>query len=242
VSVAGSFAFADSSGTELLALDELTHPRFVSSAICGNGRHVRLRHVRTQSVRPESTHRQVAANFRNEAGEVFRIAGATVTPDETCFIAADSMLPRNARAVRPATDSACQPTHAASLARVAGRAVVHCSYLGDIASGAKAVAVQFATIDTSALAAVGLVQDSVILYNALPARYRGPDDSTWRVDDGGVFDPKAIRVLFVARLPQGYSAAFVWSGAEGESDQLAVADSTVHARAAVIGYRYWSPH
>jgi hypothetical protein len=242
VSVAGSFAFANTTGTQLLSLDVIPDPRSVTNAICGDGRHLRLQHVRTQSVHPESTHRQVAANFDNEAGEVFQVVGDTATPDETCFLAADSMLAKNAGAVRPIAEAACQRGDAASLAQIAGRAVVRCAYLGEVTWGGKLVAAQFATIDTSALAAVGLVEDSVLLYYALPAHYRGPDDSTWRVDDGGVFDPEAIRVLFIARLPQGYSAAFVWAAAEGEIDKVVLTDSTVHARTLVTGYRYWSPH
>jgi hypothetical protein len=241
VSLAGSFGFVNSTGTELLSLDAIPDPRSVSSAICGEGKQLRLLHVRTQSVQPESTHRQVAAYFGNEGGEVFQVLGDTAVPNETCFLAADSMLARSAGGVRPTAEAACQQVDMASLVQIAGRAVVRCAYLGEVIGGAKLIATQFATIGTSALAAVALVDDSVLLYHALPAQYRDSDDSTWRVDDGGVFEPEAIRVLFVARLPQGYSAAFVWPAAEGESDELVVTESTFHARRAVTGYRYWSP-
>ena len=116
-----------------------------------------------------------------------------------------------------------------------------CWQLAGIDDGSRFLAVHFANADTSALAGVALARDSVHLFFPLPGRYDGPGGSVWRVDDGGIFDPDAIRFLFAARLPQGYAAAFLWAGAEGESEQLVVADSTPHARSALTAYRYWSP-
>ena len=240
VALAGAFAFVNETGTELLSLDRNLAPDSYSAAICGQGRYP-VRYVRTQGERPETTHRQVAGNFANEPGNVFQLEGGSATPNETCFLTIASALPRIAAAPRPLDRAACGASQMAQLARLAGRNVVKCWRLAEIEGGSQFVAVQFIHVDTSALAAVALVRDTVLLFHALPARYSGPGESSWRVDDGGVFDPSAIRLLFTAVLPRGHAAALLWAGAEGESDELVIADSTVRTRSAVVAYRYWSP-
>lgn len=241
VSLEGSFGFGNGSGTELLSLEPILDPQTVTSAICGEGKAIRVQYVRTQGALPETTHRQVAANFDSEGGQVFQVVGDVAVPNETCFLAADSMLTRSSGGVRPSVEAVCRQSDTESLQSVAGRRVERCANLGETGAGARVVVAQFATEGTSALAALALVEDTVILYHALPAESHDLGTSTWRVDDGGIFDPESIRMLFVAELPQGLAAAFLWAGAEGESDVLVVAKSTIHSSSAVTGYRYWSP-
>lgn len=241
VSLTGTFAFANETGTELLALEPSVTPHLYSAAVCGDSRRFRVHYVRTQSGRLETSHRQVADNFGNEPGDVFQPEGGTAAPNETCYLATDSMVLRIIAARRTLDRTTCRGAEAASLVRLASREVLNCWHLAAMEGGVQFVPVHFANVDTSALAAVALVQDSVLLFYALPGQYGGPGESIWRVDDDGVFDPDAIRLLFAARLPQGHAVAFVWAGAEGESDRLVVADSTGHAQSAVVAYRYWSP-
>jgi hypothetical protein len=135
----------------------------------------------------------------------------------------------------------CRDEDVADLTRHAGRELLECWHLTSFDDGTQALAAQFVTVDTIALAAVALVQDRVTLFHALLGRYSGPGESVWRVDDGGVFNPDAIRFLFVAQLPRAQAAALLWTGAEGESAELMAADSTGHARSILTNYRYWSP-
>lgn len=241
VSVGGSFGFGNADGSELLSLDSIPDPRSVSTAICAGGRKIRVQYARRQIANPESTHRQTAANFRNEAGEVFRVVEGSAVPNETCFLASDSIFAKNAEGVRISTDAVCGQMDTEGLSRVAGRRIERCSVLGEAFGRARVIAAQFATAGTSALAAIALVGDSVILYHALPAESRDSNGSTWRVDDGGEFDPGSIRPLFAVELQRGVGMAFMWTGAEGESEALVLADSTIHSRNVVTGYRYWSP-
>jgi len=70
---------------------------------------------------------------------------------------------------------------------------------------------------------------------------RGPYESVWRVDDQGVFSPGDFEILFVAQLSHAYVMANTWVGAEGESDELLLADSTAEFRTIIKDYRYWAP-
>jgi hypothetical protein len=103
------------------------------------------------------------------------------------------------------------------------------------------LAVQFATIDSNALAGLVVVRGRSLLFQDFPAVYRGPDQSVWRVDDEGVFSPRDFAILFVAQLSRSYVMAITWAGTEGESDELLVADSTDMFRTVTKAYRYWVP-
>ena len=239
--LAGSFAYVDSTGTEVLALASLRDRSAIRGAVCSNGKPFQVHYERTQQEQKGNTHRQIAQNFRNERGDVFRLLGGAARPSETCFLTTDSLFLRNAGTVQPLSPTDCLQQQAGTLARIGGREVVHCWRIAQVSWGAELLAAQFVTIDTSALAGLALVQDSILLFYGIPATYRGADEDIWRVDDQGVFSPETFGFLFAARLPTGYGLALTWAGAEGESDKLLVADSTPVAREIVADYRYWAP-
>jgi hypothetical protein len=66
-------------------------------------------------------------------------------------------------------------------------------------------------------------------------------DSSWKVGDGGVWDPASLRPLFVLRLPDGeYDLGVVWSGTEGASLHL-MRSAGPGMTDRSVGYRYWLP-
>lgn len=238
VAVVGAFAFANATGTQLLAIDPGQEAAAFTTALCRDGR-VDLRFVRTQAGSGATNGRQVAANFDREAGALFELASGSAAPDETCFVTT-SEIARAAVPANPSSSPACTDGQSAALARQAQRELLHCWLLATAGSGTSILAAQFVTVDTSALAALALFEDELRFFHPLPGR-GGSDDGVWRVDDGGVFDPAALRLLFAAALPQGYALAVLWAGAEGESEQLVLADSTGKTRSVITAYRYWSP-
>lgn len=238
VAVVGAFAFANATGTQLLAIDPGQEAAAFTTALCRDGR-VDLRFVGTQARSDATNGRQVAANFDHEAGAVFELASGSAEPDETCFVTTAGLAAAAVPAVA-ASSPACTDGQSAALARQAQRELLHCWQLATAGSHANIVAAQFVTVDTSALAALALFEGELRLFHPLPGR-GDSDDSVWRVDDGGVFDPAALRLLFAAPVPHGYALAFLWAGAEGESAQIVLADSTVTARSVIGAYRYWSP-
>ena len=237
----GTFAYADSSGTQLLALGPLADPSKVVGAVCSGGSVLPARYDRRQRGERDDSRRQIVTNFNRERGIVFRLTGGKARPDETCYLSADSALLAKAIGVTPLGLPPCSPPQVSRLATAKQREVVHCWRFATTAPDAELVAAQFATIDSNALAGLVLVRDTSLLFQDFPAVYRGPDESVWRVDDQGRFSPRDLAVLFVARVSQAYVMAITWAGAEGESDELVLADSTDTFRTVVRDYRYWVP-
>jgi hypothetical protein len=241
----GSFAYVDSSGTQLLALSPLTDPSKILGAVCSGGSVLPARYDRRQGGQKDDNHRQIVSNFSHEEGNVFRLLLGKARPDETCYLSADSALLAKAVGVTPlglsAGLSACSPSQSSRLAASKQRQVFHCWRLAQTPPDAQLLAVQFATIDSSALASLVVVRDSSLLFQDFPAVYRGPDESVWRVDDQGIFSPGDFAILFVAQLSHAYVMAVTWAGVEGESDELLRSDSTDMFHTVTKGYRYWVP-
>lgn len=237
-----SFAYVDSSGTQLLALSPLAAPTAVRGAICGAANALHVTHDRRQERGQEDTGRQVATNFAMEAGDVFRVQDGFAKPDETCLLTQDTTL-LTALVERTALQlAACSARQTALLEVAASRKVVQCWRIEALGRRAETVAAQFATIDTSALAALAIVDDSVRLFHTFPANYAGPDADVWRVDDQGVFAPETLNTLFIARTVGTYVFAFSWAGSEGESSTFVVADGSRTTRELARAYRYWVPN
>lgn len=237
----GGFAYVDSAGTELLALDSLPSPSDIRGAICGGAAALPIGYDRWQARRSGDTGRQNANNFRNERGQIFRVRTGHATPDATCYLSPDSALVANARPVARRTPDACAPASVARITAVKKREVVHCWHIADAPARLAILAVQFVMIDSNALASLVVVGDSSLLFDDLPAVYNKLEGSTWRVDDGGVFSPGDFEVLFVAAMPYGFVMATVWGGAEGESCDLLVANRGNVFRLVNTGYRYQVP-
>jgi hypothetical protein len=201
-----------------------------------------VRFAQYQEASKASSHRQRAKNFSNEAGFVYHVAGDhLVEPDETCFLATDSLL-RLGRVIigaRSAPGSSCVQADNARIAVAKSRALISCTLLLSIDSMSRVAAVQFANRGDSALASIALVDTSKVAFLDYPA-IASPGESTWRVDDGGRFYPEHFRVLFVVDAPALQLVAFTWGAPEGELLTLAAsAGSSASLVEVMRSYRYW---
>lgn len=237
----GSFAYADSSGTRLLALDSVPDPSTILGALCSKALTLPVRYDRRQTRRPDDTGRQVASNFGNQRGDVFNVVRENAPPDKTCYLSPDSALLANARPATMQEPVNCSPAQVTRLAAAKKRQVIHCWEIAAAPTELRVLAVQFANIDTSALASLAVVGDTSLVFKDFPATHDAADGGTWRVDDEGVFSPSGFDILFVARMPEGFVMAFTWAGAEGESSELLLSDSASAFRTLAQSYRYWSP-
>jgi hypothetical protein len=237
----GSFAFVNSDGTQLLALDSLADPSAIRGALCSGGVALPARYDHPATRQSSDNGRQVAANFGNQQGEVFHVSGNKATPDQTCYLSADSLLFASARAATMRKPADCSNEQVSRVAAAKRRQVIHCWDIASAPTHVDVLAVQFADIDSAALASLAVVGDSSLLFKDFPAVHHANDESTWRVDDEGVFSPTGFDVLFVADLPDGFVIAITWAGAEGEDSELLLADSASNLRTLIKGYRYWSP-
>lgn len=237
----GGFALANSGGTELLALDSLASPGAIMIALCGGGTAYPVRYVRHQTAKPTDTGRQVAANFNNMGGDVFRLTSGSPSGDRTCYLAPDSSLVATQLALGGAAKSACSPSVRQDLSAIKQRSLLNCWPVASVQPTMQVVAAEFAHVDRSALASIVLVTNSGLLFQDFPATYSGPEMDTWRADDGGVFSPDGFGVLFLCRVRGVYVMALTWAGSEGENAYLLVADSADVFRTVSHAYRYWVP-
>jgi len=210
-------------------------------AVCSGGLVVPVGYDRRQNRQPDDNGRQIVSNFSREAGDVFRLVQGKARPGETCYLSADSALLARAVTVTLLGLSTCLPAQSSRVAAAKRRQIVHCWRLAQAPTDAELLAVQFAAIDSNALASLAVVRDTSLLFQDFPAVSRGPDEDVWRVDDQGIFSPGDFEILFVAQLSHAYVMAITWAGAEGESDELLLADSTDEFRAVIKDYRYWVP-
>jgi len=237
----GTFAFADSDGSQLMALDSLAQLSTIRGAICSGGVTVPARYDHRATRQAADNGRQTAYNFANQQGNVFRVSAGKATPNQTCYLSADSLLIANARAAAMRKPADCSTDRVSRIAAAKHRQVIHCWDIGIAPSGVEIAAAQFADIDSTALASLVVVRDSSLWFQDFPAVRHANDPSTWRVDDDGVFSPTSFDVLFVATLPDGLVIAITWAGPEGQDAYLLRTDSTPNLRTLSTAYRYWSP-
>ena len=237
----GSFAYVNANGTQLLALDSLHTPSGIRAAVCSAARVFPVVFVRLQPRTPTDNGRQTGANFSRDSGDVFRVISGQAPAQETCYLSADSALLASAAPVSRAGSGACALALLHRIADAKHRDVLHCWPLGAAQPNVQIVAVQFVTVDTSALASVVVADGEKVFFRDFPAQYRGPEEDTWRVDDGGEFSPYGLEILFFCRLRGANVMALTWAGTEGEDSYLDVADSADAFRSLVSSYRYWGP-
>lgn len=239
---AGRFGFVNTDGSEILALDSIANPALIRTAVCARAYVYRVAYARKQARHPAGNGRQVAANFGNEPGDVFRIIGGPAPTDETCYLSADSGLVAGVLPVGTDTGAACKTARLRHAAQLKHRPVLHCWTLGSATPNVEILALQFAAIDTSALASIVVADRGQLFFHDLPATYRGPAADVWRVDDNGTFSPTAFGIPFYGRRGGRFVMALTWAGAEGEDAYLLVADSANTLRAVTKSYRYWAPN
>lgn len=237
----GTFAFASAEGSELIALDSLTSPVQVRWAVCAGATVHSVAYARKQPRQPAGNGRQTRSNFANEAGDVFRVTGGAAQDDGTCYLTADSGLAFSASRSGGA-GRACDPDWLRLASQAKGRNALHCWPLASVSPDVQVVAVEFAVVDTSALASLVLAVPGRLVFQDFPAAYKSAGQDVWRVDDEGHLSPTAFTVLFVGRLRGTWFMGVTWAGGEGEDDYLLVADSADAFRTAKLTYRYWAPN
>jgi hypothetical protein len=202
----------------------------------------RVAYARKQPRLPAGTGRQTRSNFANEAGDVFRVTGSAAQDDGTCYLTADSGLAFSANRAGGAGSGACDPDWLRLASQARGRNALHCWPLAGARPDVQIFAMEFAVVDTSALASLVLAVPGRLVFQNFPATYKGPGQDIWRVDDEGHLSPTAFTVLFVGRLRGTWFMGVTWAGGEGEDDYLLAADSADAFRTVKLTYRYWAPN
>jgi hypothetical protein len=233
----GVFAYADSTGARLLTLSAPSSPNTAVEALCRSGARLPIRFVGHQSRSPGDNGRQRASNFDYAEGDVFEVTSGSAQPDETCFLAP----PPAAQVPRSPADSVCVGGDSARVSQAKARRVVRCRRISTVDDRTHVLAVEFERRADSALASLVLADLDQMTFLDLPA-VPGPEGDTWRVGDGGTFDPSGFSVFFVVNGPAERAIAVAWAGEEGESLIFAATGSARDSFVPLVrDYRYWVP-
>jgi hypothetical protein len=238
----GSFAFVDLSGTRLLALTDLKHPDQVRAALCAGGRRLLAQFALRQEGTQANDGRDLAYNFRNHPGDVFRLPQGKAIADETCFLAEDTLVSSGKlRNVEPAGPADCPQGEQERLALAKRRQVQNCWRIAQVSSDKEVLLVEFAREGRDALASIVLVGSHTAIFHDYPGDYRGEDHDLWRAEDAGTLRPEDFRILFVVEGQSFSAMGIAWAGSEGESLSLVIAKDGQQFQEAQNGYRYWVP-
>jgi hypothetical protein len=238
----GAFAFPDRAGTRLLVTSTVSQPESLKTAICGGKVRGPVVFDRQQADRPGGTSRQTPRNFEYEAGTVFRLTTGKLEEHDKCFLATDSLLAGATVVplIDPGKATACASSARRQLASLRNRPVVNCWVLARLEKTEQIVLAEFARERIDALASVVLMENGRSIFADFPAAYRGEGQSLWRVDDGGVLSPADFKVMFVLERGTFRALALNWSGPEGASLSLFVANQNRFA-VAIRDYWYQAP-
>ncbi len=234
-----AFAFANASGTRLLALSGLSDPGRPYRAVCPGGKVFRVKYVQRKAATSKDTGRDTAANFDNHGGDLFQFVGGRTRPDSTCFLMEEASLKQKTVVTStPLGNKKCDPAQSKKVADEKGRAVAQCWRKLALGSGKELVLVRFEGRGKSALASLVLLAPTGFAFMDFP----GQDDatSTWRVDDGGILEPQDFAILFIMNEGGTMEFGLSWAGAEGAALQLLRLEGKSF-RPILEEYRYWVP-
>ena len=243
----GTFGFANVDGTRLLALEPIAEPTAIVATLCPGAPARRVVADGRQASGPHDSARHTAENFGELAGDRFRVDGAPLPTNVSCYLTADTALVAGLRPFtpppRPRADSAarCDPAWTAPVAAARARAIAQCWPLGAVPGGPTLFVVRFATRDTSALASLVALDGAGRWSMDFPAVDHGNGESVWRLDDGGAFPADAMHIRFVSRVRGVLLVGMTWDGTEGENAYLLAADASGTLRTLQHTYRYTAP-
>jgi hypothetical protein len=236
----GAFAFANEAGTHLLVTSDVVAEN-LRTAFCAGAGPTTVVFERRQSGRPDRP-RQTPQYFDDLTGTVFRLAAGRLDGGETCFLATDVFLSgTTVIPVRQGEDEACAVAVRRQLESSRSRSIVNCWTIGVLDKNRRIVLVEFERRGKDALASVVLLDNGRSIFADLAAEYRGEGQELWRAGDDGVLSPVGFHVVCVLQRGTFRALAISWSGEEGESVSLFVADTGNEFRAVIGDYWYRAP-
>lgn len=202
-----AFAYADISGTRLLALsdlDAMQSGRLVE-AVCAGGQVMPVRYLGPQKASAASNGRQSRGNFANEGGPLFEIVGTRAAAGGTCMLvpagytAAFAVQPPVSSGLRPAAPTpALEKQSVDDVARAKNRGVREARLL-HAGEGRAVAAVEFLPDGDRLLGSLVLLEPGQLSFLDMPASIEKgrADGGCWRVDDDCRFLVDGMNVLAV---------------------------------------------
>lgn len=238
----GAFGFPNVRGTEIIVLHDIPHAGQLRTAICA-GRSLSIRFVRRQAVTGAGADRESPRQFDRLEGTVFQVLEQGVRPEDTCFVAGDSIL-EDAELlwVRPSsTPAACTRTERRRVAALRERPIKACWSVARVQRQGLIGIVEYLRVGRHALASLIVVTNERAILIDFPAEYRAEGEEMWRAGDGGEFSPDGFSVPFIIRQAGTYFVPVDWGADEGNSLSLYASESGKPARQVISDYWYRAP-
>lgn len=238
-SVNVSFGFADSSGRFLLAskINPLSKNSYYT--IISTGKIFKLDFVEEREEKKESTNRQTASNFNNSGGFLFKSPYIKLDPDKTYLIADSIYLSQHFRfSIEPVSYIPLTSNNIEQIEEVKGKQIKSSWQIGRTNSGIILALILFQPVKDTVLASLVLKKNDLSVFEDYPGNLKD-ENSVWRVDDSGEFDPKSLNIIALFHSPDVYEIARTWAGEEGENSVFLVQKGNVF-KPVIEYYRYWA--
>ncbi|EIJ41270.1 hypothetical protein BegalDRAFT_0350 [Beggiatoa alba B18LD] len=234
------FAFADTTGSRLLALGELNAPDKITTALCEGNRLLPVSYVQLQSGNNNrNSLRDIAQNFNNQRGELFLIAEGNTRPDSTCLLLNDNdkLALGTQQPIMMGVYADCERAIIQRLTQQRQRAINQCWHLANVGKNGQIVVAEFQRQNNEMLASIIYVSPTNLIFQDYLANYN--QSSCWRIDDSCKFDPGGFHIYSVFQSAQALYLILTWDGAEGQNAMLLKASNALF-EAVKQGYRYWA--
>ncbi|GAB6991633.1 hypothetical protein [Paenibacillus pini] len=219
------FGYVDTSGKQILGSDDqsIPNPKRFSNVYSAPGKLEHVTFVKHQKRNEKKdTGRQTEQNFKNDEGELFKL-----NPNQAKLKANSSVLFAETNAFVGHQFLSFNSVQKASLGRntiqriekIKGLKIERQGIIAQVSAGEQFAAIQFKKVGNKLPQAslVLVTKNGIIFQDFVGNTYA---DSTWRVNDGGVFDVAQFNLMFITNSKAGYSLGYEWYGEEGLNLEL----------------------
>jgi hypothetical protein len=234
-----TFAYTDGSGKRLLGFESRNPKRFVQ-AIFAPGQRLTVKYAKHQKGTEDSTGRQTEWNFDKDQGELYKLAQGKIARNESVLLAEKNAFQGHEfLKVKAVKSGSLSKTLIRKIEKEKKRKVASQGLIGLASANVQIGIVVFEKVaGKKPLASLVLATKSELIFEDFVGN--DDDQSTWRVDDGGVLTPGEFKILFATRSKAGYALGFEWYGAEGSSLKV-IQQKGKKFRNVLEGYRYTMP-
>jgi len=208
------FAFLNEKKDSLVSLaveDEKIKPEVATHAIIEN----KITSIDFSGTKPESESsngRQTSNNFSNNGGTFFSIK-EQIKEGDFALIVNQKFIDQNQILPFKKMDKATDEQIKLKIAKQYNRKISQSSTLAELNNKAHINITLLEVKNDSALAVLTYLDNDQLITLDFPAKY--DEMSTWRVDDGGVFDFENLQLLSIFQSDKSIKIATVFWGAEG---------------------------
>jgi hypothetical protein len=234
-----AFAYMDGTGKQLLGFDSNKPNRFIK-AIYAPGKALNVKYVKHQNRTDKDNGRQNEWNFDQDEGELFNVAQGKIAGNESVLLVEKGAFQGHEfLKYKPISTGAFAKSVIGKMEKEKKRKVVNQGLIGQVSADVQIGIVEFEkTAGKKPLASLVMTTKSGLIFEDFVGI--NDDQSTWRVDDGGMITPDMLKIIFVTQSKAGYSLGFEWSGAEGYSLKI-VQQKGVEFRSVLESSRYTAP-